>query len=180
MAIDTRGISGRHLIDALGERVVAWDDSGDPPTAHTVPVRPPEIDDADNLRRLPVALSLAMGVAMMLGLSVIVLLSVRDADADSHHAGCSASPGRRSASVRWQAVTTIVLALLVGIPLGWIAGRTPGWSSRTRAGRPADRLSSRRLDRRRRRSDGPRRMPSRRSGLFRAATRPMKIRELNG
>ena len=82
--------------------------------------------DAAGLARLPLALGAAIGLAMLGGLTLMILLSVRDRRRDLsmlHVLGLTDRQVRTT--VRWQVVTTLLIGLAVGIPAGWIVGR---WS----------------------------------------------------
>ena len=119
-----RGNDGGPLLRQLGHRLTAWDANGVPPVTLSRPVRPPEIVDANGLRRLPLLLGLTIGLSMMLGLSLLVLVSVRDRGRELGVLRVLGFTGRQvRRSVRWQTLTCVALALVVGLPAGWIVGR---------------------------------------------------------
>ncbi|MFI5044136.1 MAG: ABC transporter permease [Acidimicrobiales bacterium] len=120
------GRSGSQLIESLGDHVRTWDGLGANPLVKTKPVRPPEVVDVGGLARLPLALGAAVGLATLGGLTLMILLSVRDRRRDLsmlHVLGLTDRQVRTT--VRWQVVTTLLIGLAVGIPTGWIVGR---WS----------------------------------------------------
>ena len=90
----------------------------------THPVRPPEIVDAGDLRSVPFAIAGILGAAVVVGLATSIAVSVRDRRRDLAILRVMGFRRRQlAATVRWQALGIIAVGVVVGIPLGTIAGR---------------------------------------------------------
>ena len=133
IAIDAgTGTSGDQLTHALRRHIRDWDSTGTAPVVRTSTVRPPEIVDTADLGRMPLLLGLTLALAMLVGLALAIGVSVRDRRRDLaifRVLGFTRSQVR--SAVRWQSITTVVAALVLGVPLGWVAGR---WAWITFAG----------------------------------------------
>jgi putative ABC transport system permease protein len=112
------------LLAAIRGRVGAWDLSGSPPLLFTDPVRPPEIVNAGAMRTAPVLLAgvLALALLVALGLSIASTVNARRGDYAIYRAigFRSAQVGR---SVQVQAITTMLVGVVIGIPVGIAGGR---------------------------------------------------------
>ncbi len=103
-----KGHQGSPLLRELRPRLTAWDVNGVPPVTLSKPVRPPEVVDADELRQLPLLLGAAIGLSTMVGLSLLVLLSVRDRRGELAVLRVLGFTGRQvRRSVRWQTLTSV-------------------------------------------------------------------------
>jgi hypothetical protein len=102
----------------------ALDRNGVPGVTYPEAVRPAEIIDAADTRSLPVTVGVVLAVAAVLGLAVASWASARARRRDLavlRAFGLSGGQVRRTVWV--QSVATMVGALLVGVPLGVVAGR---------------------------------------------------------
>ncbi len=88
------------------------------------PVRPPEIVDAASVRSIPLLVGGLLGTSLVLGLGVIVTASVRARRRDLAMLRTLGFTGRQlRTSVRVQAGITMLAALVIGVPIGIVAGR---------------------------------------------------------
>jgi putative ABC transport system permease protein len=112
------------FLDAIHSRLRGWDASGSPPLTYVAPVRPPEIVNADAMRTAPALLAgvLALALLVALGLSIGATVNARQRDYAVFRAVGfrGAQVGR---SVRWQALTTMAIGIVIGVPLGIVGGR---------------------------------------------------------
>jgi hypothetical protein len=110
----------RHLRAAFPD----WVEAGDFTIAYPDAVRPPEIVDADTMRLVPLVVGALLAIAAVVALVSAVVVSVR---ARRRELGTLRALGFTGAqlrtSVRVQALATMALALVVGVPLGLVAGR---------------------------------------------------------
>jgi hypothetical protein len=119
----------------LGDDVDRWDLSGDGLIEFDAPIPPPEIDDARSIRSLPILVAGLVALAATVGLTFAVVVSVRSR---RHHlailraVGLTGSQVRRS--VRVQALAIMAAAIVVGLPLGIVAGRLAWRSFATQLG----------------------------------------------
>ena len=94
------------------------------PVAVAGPVRPPEIVDISEMRQAPLVMAGILAVALVIGLAMAIGVSVRDR---RHELAMLRALGFRGrdlgATVRWQAVASMFVGLLLGIPLGIVAGQ---------------------------------------------------------
>jgi hypothetical protein len=111
--------------DALLGQMRGWDTTGAEAIGYAEPVRPPEILDARSMRTVPVLIVAVVGAVLGAGLAFALWTSVRARRREFgilRALGFSGPQVRRS--VRIQAVTTMLAALVVGVPAGVLAGRT--------------------------------------------------------
>jgi hypothetical protein len=88
------------------------------------PIRPPEIVDAQSVRSIPLLVGGLLGVSLVLGLSMVVAASVRARRRElAMLRTLGFTGGQLRTSVRVQAAATMLAALLIGVPLGIVAGR---------------------------------------------------------
>jgi hypothetical protein len=112
-----------------------WIAAGDFAIAHPQPVRPAEIVDAGSMRRVPLIVGGLLAVAAALGLVSAVIVSVRARRRELGTLRALGLTGRQlRTSVRVQALATMLLALVVGVPLGIVAGRLAWRAFATRLG----------------------------------------------
>jgi putative ABC transport system permease protein len=118
------GVRPARFLASIRGQVAGWDASGSPPYTFSTPVRPPEIVNADAMRTAPLLLAgvLAFALLVALGLSIGATVNARRKDYAIYRAMGfrSAQVGR---SVRWQALTTMTVGVLAGIPIGIVGGR---------------------------------------------------------
>jgi len=116
------GVDPEELFAELGD--AAWDRNDFETVLLPAAVRPSALEEASTLRRVPtvlgVLLALAMAVGLALGVSVATRARQREI-AILRALGSSVRDVR--GSVLWHAMTVVGVAVLVGIPLGVIAGR---------------------------------------------------------
>jgi len=111
-------------IDRVGEQLGPLDTSGTPGVTYEASVRPPELVEARAARTVPVLVAVVLAVMATVGLLFASWASVRARRRDlavMRSLGFTAGQVRRS--VWTQSVTTAALAIVVGVPLGVIAGR---------------------------------------------------------
>ena len=88
------------------------------------PVRPAEIVDADRMQAVPLLAGVLLVVAAVIGLSLAVVVSVRSRRRELAILRALGFTGRQLRdSVRVQALATMVVALVVGVPVGVATGR---------------------------------------------------------
>jgi len=88
------------------------------------PVRPAEIVDADRMQAVPLLAGVLLVVAAVIGLSLAVVVSVRSRRRDLAILRALGFTGRQLRdSVRVQALATMVVALVIGVPVGLALGR---------------------------------------------------------
>jgi hypothetical protein len=118
------GVDAGAFLEGLRPGLSTWDAFGVPPTIHSSAIRPPEIVNIDTMRGVPLALGILLGLALVVGLAVSTSVSVHDR---RHELAVLRALGfsRRSlyATVTSQALTTIAIGLIIGTPLGIVAGR---------------------------------------------------------
>ena len=124
VAIDLHdGVDAARFIDTLGDGVLSWDSAGRQPTVHVAAVRPAQIADISSIKSAPPLLAGLIALTMVIGLvaSLGRAIRVRRRELAVLRAlGCRGS--QIYATLCWQALTVVVIGLLVGIPLGVIAG----------------------------------------------------------
>ena len=125
VAIDLRdGVDPDDFIRRLEPAFAEWDASGSPPLTYAHPVRSPEIVNVSELRSAPLLLGGVLGVALLGGLALSIMVSVRDRQRElAVLRALGFGDAQLRASVRWQACAMMVAGLLIGVPLGIIAGR---------------------------------------------------------
>lgn len=88
------------------------------------PVRPAEIVDADRMQAVPLLAGVLLVVAAVIGLSLAVVVSVRARRRELAILRALGFTGRQLRdSVRVQALATMVVALVIGVPVGVALGR---------------------------------------------------------
>jgi hypothetical protein len=118
------GVNDRAFVARLPLGRVHWDRSGGAPVTHTTPLRPPEIATADSLRAAPATLGVALGIALLVGLTLVTALSVHDRRRDLAIMRAVGFDDRAlRATVAWQSLTIVAIGLVVGVPIGVLAGR---------------------------------------------------------
>ena len=86
----------------------------------------------------PAALGIGLGAALLLGLTLVTALSVRDRRRDLAIMRALGSGNRLlRATVAWQSLATLAVGLAIGVPLGVIVGRVAVAGVRRPVG-PAD------------------------------------------
>jgi len=119
-----RGADPARVIAQLRPGMTSWDVEFDVPQMYTAPIRPPEIVNVDAMRGGPLLLAGALGVALFaaLALSIGATVAARRREyAIQRSLGYTA--GQVGQSVRWQAFTTVAVGLVLGVPIGVVAGR---------------------------------------------------------
>ena len=102
-----------------------WDLPADP-FVYSAQIRPPEIRNAESIRNGPVLLAAVLGVALLIALGLAIAVSVNERKRDLavlRAMGFTRAQLRRS--VLAQALTTVLIGIVIGLPLGIVAGR---WS----------------------------------------------------
>lgn len=104
--------------------VRGWDSLGSRPFEYSDPVRPAEVVNVRSMRSVPLLVGALLATSAAIGLTVAVLTSVRARRRDLAVLRALGFTGRQvRRAVRAQVVTTMLAALVVGVPLGVAAGR---------------------------------------------------------
>ena len=120
LAIDA-GADDRSRIENL---LQGLDLFGYPPLIHDSAVRPPEVIEATAARSVPVVVATSLAVAGALALGITVWGSVRSRRRDlAVLRALGFSPRQVRWSIRIQCLTITLTALVIGVPLGVVAGR---------------------------------------------------------
>jgi hypothetical protein len=110
----------RRLEPALSE----WDRMNAPPLTYVHPVRSPEIVNVSELRAAPLLLGGVLGFALLSGLALSIVVSVRDRQRElAILRVLGFRDAELRASVRWQACAMMAVGLVAGVPLGIVVGR---------------------------------------------------------
>jgi FtsX-like permease family len=118
-----RGVDPAAFTTTIGRDASGWDTLDQSPTFHVAAVRPAQIADIASVKSAPlllaglIALTIAIGLAASLGRAV---RSRRRELAVLQAIGCKRS--QLYATVCWQGLTVVLIGLVIGIPLGAIAG----------------------------------------------------------
>jgi hypothetical protein len=118
------GVRPRAALADLRGDLKSWDRNNYAPFTYASPVRPAEIVDAESMRSVPLLVGGLLLVSTVIGLSVAMVMSVRARRRDLgilRALGFTGTQVRRS--VRAQALATVIPALVLGVPLGIVAGR---------------------------------------------------------
>jgi ABC-type lipoprotein release transport system permease subunit len=125
VALDLRpGVDPERFLAEVDPPVATWADTSYPATTFTAPVRPPEIVNADDVRTAPLILGGLLGIGLAIGFALSIGVSVRDRRRELailRSLGFSRRDLR--ATVEWQAIATVAVGLLIGLPLGVAVGR---------------------------------------------------------
>ena len=118
------GTDARAFVATIPFQELGWDTDGATPVTHTSAVRPPEIATVDSLRAAPALLGVALGVALLVGLTLVSALSVHDRRRELAILRALGFSNRMlRATVGWQSLATVAVGLVIGIPLGVVVGR---------------------------------------------------------
>jgi hypothetical protein len=125
VAIDLRdGTDSGQFMASIANDIGQWDVNGVIPIVPTRPVRSSQISDVAAMRSAPVLLAALIAAAMAVGLAVSVDRAARSRARELavlHALGCT---GRQlHATLRWQALTIVMIGLAVGVPAGLVIGR---------------------------------------------------------
>ncbi|MEO6571847.1 MAG: FtsX-like permease family protein [Ilumatobacteraceae bacterium] len=120
------GVDIERFLGDIGPDVRRWDLTGQAPIVLRT-VRPPEIVNIREMRGAPLLLSAILALSLAIGMAVAISVSVRERRRDLAVLRALGLGDRAlKATVHWQALTTIAVGLLVGIPVG-IAGGNFAW-----------------------------------------------------
>lgn len=118
------GTDASAFLERLRPTLHDWDAQGWTPSARATPVKPPEIVNVDGLLSAPLVLGALLALALIVGLPLAIVLSVRDRQRELailRALGFSSRDLRTT--VRWQAATIVAAGLVFGVPIGIVAGR---------------------------------------------------------
>jgi hypothetical protein len=119
-----RGVDPSAFVDRLRPTFQQWDATGAPPFTYSGPVRSAEIVNVSELRSVPLVLGGVLGVALLVGLTASIVISVRDRRRELAILRALGYNDRDlRATVRWQAGAMMAVGVIVGMPLGIIVGR---------------------------------------------------------
>ena len=118
------GVDPASFERSIHAELLGWDGSFSVPVSVVGPVRPSEIVDITEMRQAPLVVAGVLAAALVVGLAMAIGVSVRDRRRDLAILRALGFSGRDLGStVRWQAVTSMLIGLVIGIPLGIVAGR---------------------------------------------------------
>ncbi|MCE9620906.1 MAG: ABC transporter permease [Actinomycetia bacterium] len=112
------------FVEGFGSTLDSWSLLYEPPLVLTHAVRSAEIINVGELRSAPLILIRLLGLAMFGGFALSIVVSVRDRQRElSILRVLGFRDSELRASVRWQAFMMMLVGVIVGIPLGILAGR---------------------------------------------------------
>lgn len=118
------GVDPAVFMGSIGEQLPTWSEWDEAPITYTRPVRPPDVVNVGEMRNAPLVLGAVLGLALLLGSTLAVSVSVRERRREFAVLRSLGFVRRELiATVRWQAITTAFLGVLIGLPLGIVAGR---------------------------------------------------------
>ena len=118
------GADGARLLRELDPVLINWDHTRSVPDSYATPVRPPEIVNAEDMRRGPLILAGALAAASLAALALAIAATVNARRRDfAIYRAMGFTPRQVASSVRWQALTTVVVGVALGIPAGILIGR---------------------------------------------------------
>jgi len=120
------GTDPQAFVDGIAgdDALASWSDLSEPPLILTGPVRSAEIINVSELRSAPIILIRLLGVALFTGFALSIVISVRDRQRElAILRVLGFRDGDLRSSVRWQALMMMLVGLIVGVPLGILAGR---------------------------------------------------------
>jgi predicted lysophospholipase L1 biosynthesis ABC-type transport system permease subunit len=118
------GTDPEAVVAELGDDFRAWDTNGWTTLDYSGPVRPAEIVDAGRMRAVPLLAGGLLVAAAVVGLALAVVVSVRSRRRELAILRALGFTGRQlRTSVRVQALATMAVALVVGVPIGVALGR---------------------------------------------------------
>jgi hypothetical protein len=118
------GTDARAFLATIPFQELRWDTDGAAPVTHTSAVRPPEIATVDSLRAAPALLGVALGIALLVGLTLVSALSVHDRRRELAILRTLGFSDRMlRATVGWQSLATVTVGVVIGVPLGVLVGR---------------------------------------------------------
>jgi hypothetical protein len=124
VAIDlSDGVDAQAFAGTLDDAIAGWDEFGRLPTLHVDPVRPAQIANLVSVKAAPSLLALLVALTSTVGLVAALgrAISVRRRELAILRAlGCKGA--QLYATTAWQALTVIVIGLVVGVPVGIIVG----------------------------------------------------------
>ena len=120
----TAGADAAAVHADMADDVRRWDTLGAVPFDYAEPVRPAEVVNVRSMRSVPLLVGALLAASAAVGLTVAVLTSVRARRRDLAVLRALGFTGRQvRRAVRAQVVTTMLAALVVGVPLGVATGR---------------------------------------------------------
>ena len=123
------GTDASAFLERLKPNLADWDAQHWTPYSRATPVKPPEIVNVDGLLSAPLVLGALLALALIVGLPLAIVLSVRDRQRELailRSLGFSSRDLRTT--VRWQAATIVAVGFVFGVPIGAVAGRL-AWRS---------------------------------------------------
>jgi hypothetical protein len=118
------GVDGSDFMDDISDQVPTWSPFGAPQLIYRSAVRPPEIVNVSDMRSAPLVLGGVLAVSLLVGLALSLAVSVRERRREFAILRTLGFSGRSLyGSVAWQVISMVVIGLIVGVPLGVIAGR---------------------------------------------------------
>ena len=118
------GVDAPSFLTSVQSQLPAWSQYGEPPITYSRPVRPPDIVNVGEMRNAPALLGIVLGLALLLGSMLAVTVSVRERRREFAVLGSLGFVrGDIRSAVRWQAITTAVIGVAAGLPLGVAGGR---------------------------------------------------------
>lgn len=125
VAIDfADGVDPAAFMADIGDQLPGWGPYQEAPQVFTDPVRPATVVDVDAMRQLPVLLAGAFAVTMAASVVAGVASGTRARRRElAIVRALGGTPRQIRASVRWHAIALVAVGLVVGLPVGVVAGR---------------------------------------------------------
>jgi hypothetical protein len=125
VAIDLApGVDVAAFMESIAEQLPGWDPYGLAPPVYTDPVRPATVVDVSAMRGVPMLLAGAFAVTMTASVVAGVAAGTRARRRElAIVRALGATPAQVRSSVRWHALTVVVVGLIVGMPIGVVVGR---------------------------------------------------------
>ncbi|MEP7203019.1 MAG: FtsX-like permease family protein [Ilumatobacteraceae bacterium] len=125
VAIDLRdGVDPAAFVKSIRGELAGWDPSASEPLAYSRPVRPAQISDVAAMRSAPVLIVAAIIVAMAIALTASLDRAARNRRRElAVLRALGYTPKQVHATLRWQAMTIVIVGSVFGVPLGLVAAR---------------------------------------------------------
>jgi len=115
---------GARFLADISEQMRTWTADGSPPFVYAEPVRPATVANVAAMQAVPLLLSGLLVLTLAIGLVLAVAVAIRTRRRELAVLRALGCVGRQlRATVRWQALTVVVVGLLFGIPCGLAFGR---------------------------------------------------------
>jgi hypothetical protein len=129
------GVEPATFLTSVRPSLPSWSLLGETPFTYVTPVRPAEIVNVSDIRGAPLLLATTLAVALVVGLGLAINAAVRDRRRELAVLRALGFTSRGLyVTVLTQALVMITVGLIVGVPVGILAGRFAWRSFATRLG----------------------------------------------